>query len=178
MIASDVAPKSSGCNSSVHLCLKLTCTRTIVDVKNFGRDRSEEHTSELQSLRHLVCRLLFEKKKKVWIATQRSRARGCVVACVYGPLDFVGYPRFPSTVEFIADVIEYYVQPVNIHMACLIMECAELTEDIIKGVERRVKAAELLAFTLRVRAGNTVIFSYMVESARQSTLFPYTTLFR
>src|SRR5258705_10131396 len=28
------------------------------------RSRSEEHTSELQSLRHLVCRLLLEKKKK------------------------------------------------------------------------------------------------------------------
>src|SRR5262245_21987179 len=27
--------------------------------------RSEEHTSELQSLRHLVCRLLLEKKKKM-----------------------------------------------------------------------------------------------------------------
>src|SRR5262245_66337823 len=29
------------------------------------RNRSEEHTSELQSLRHLVCRLLLEKKKKL-----------------------------------------------------------------------------------------------------------------
>src|SRR5262245_64644236 len=29
-----------------------------------NEDRSEEHTSELQSLRHLVCRLLLEKKKK------------------------------------------------------------------------------------------------------------------
>src|SRR5437899_11164444 len=29
-----------------------------------GGLRSEEHTSELQSLRHLVCRLLLEKKKK------------------------------------------------------------------------------------------------------------------
>src|SRR5438045_9736411 len=28
-------------------------------------DRSEEHTSELQSLRHLVCRLLLEKKNKL-----------------------------------------------------------------------------------------------------------------
>src|SRR5262245_62840794 len=28
------------------------------------RRRSEEHTSELQSLRHLVCRLLLEKKKR------------------------------------------------------------------------------------------------------------------
>src|SRR5258705_4070633 len=32
--------------------------------------RSEEHTSELQSLRHLVCRLLLEKKKHhLWITT-------------------------------------------------------------------------------------------------------------
>src|ERR1035438_6716978 len=30
-------------------------------LSRFGR--SEEHTSELQSLRHLVCRLLLEKKK-------------------------------------------------------------------------------------------------------------------
>src|SRR5471030_1350848 len=30
-----------------------------------GRFRSEEHTSELQSLRQLVCRLLLEKKKKL-----------------------------------------------------------------------------------------------------------------
>src|SRR2546422_1746310 len=29
-----------------------------------GADRSEEHTSELQSRLHLVCRLLLEKKKK------------------------------------------------------------------------------------------------------------------
>src|SRR2546422_1922854 len=29
-----------------------------------GRARSEEHTSELQSRLHLVCRLLLEKKKK------------------------------------------------------------------------------------------------------------------
>src|SRR2546429_5978179 len=30
-----------------------------------GGDRSEEHTSELQSRLHLVCRLLLEKKKNV-----------------------------------------------------------------------------------------------------------------
>src|SRR3989442_9543505 len=30
------------------------------------RVRSEEHTSELQSRPHLVCRLLLEKKKKGW----------------------------------------------------------------------------------------------------------------
>src|ERR1035441_6474131 len=54
--------------------------------------RSEEHTSELQSLRHLVCRLLLEKKKKLqekfprddgrkscesWRLNLLSRARRC-----------------------------------------------------------------------------------------------------
>src|SRR2546425_4609430 len=34
--------------------------------------RSEEHTSELQSLAYLVCRLLLEKKKN-----SRSTSRGC-----------------------------------------------------------------------------------------------------
>src|SRR5436189_1660266 len=36
----------------------------------------------------------FLTSNKVWIATDRSRARRCVEACVYGTLDFVGYPRF------------------------------------------------------------------------------------
>src|SRR5260370_493723 len=44
----------------------------------------------------------FLTSNKVWIATDRSRARRCVEACVYGTLDFVGYPRFPAPVEFIA----------------------------------------------------------------------------
>src|SRR2546422_2764783 len=34
--------------------------------------RSEEHTSELQSRLHLVCRLLLEKKKKTEIQTTRD----------------------------------------------------------------------------------------------------------
>src|SRR2546422_2170684 len=33
-------------------------------INQFLGDRSEEHTSELQSRLHLVCRLLLEKKKK------------------------------------------------------------------------------------------------------------------
>src|SRR5258706_11039141 len=39
----------------------------------FGHQRSEEHTSELQSLTNLVCRLLLEKKKKNTINTDRIR---------------------------------------------------------------------------------------------------------
>src|SRR2546425_6233600 len=35
--------------------------------------RSEEHTSELQSLAYLVCRLLLEKKKKKIVNTHQRR---------------------------------------------------------------------------------------------------------
>src|SRR2546429_7192538 len=43
--------------------------------KTCGQTRSEEHTSELQSRLHLVCRLLLEKKKNTYLrdcATQSS----------------------------------------------------------------------------------------------------------
>src|SRR3989442_10326828 len=38
--------------------------RVVHAVDAAGQPRSEEHTSELQSRPHLVCRLLLEKKKK------------------------------------------------------------------------------------------------------------------
>src|SRR2546422_7485755 len=37
----------------------------VVAIRSQWRNRSEEHTSELQSRLHLVCRLLLEKKKPV-----------------------------------------------------------------------------------------------------------------
>src|SRR2546430_6684587 len=39
--------------------------KTPQQVVDFYKDRSEEHTSELQSQSNLVCRLLLEKKKKI-----------------------------------------------------------------------------------------------------------------
>src|SRR5690625_7685418 len=47
--------------------------RTFLAARGIERERSEEHTSELQSRGHLVCRLLLEKKKKYRIKTNRSR---------------------------------------------------------------------------------------------------------
>src|SRR5262245_32088804 len=46
--------------------------RLPVSVGGVQVDRSEEHTSELQSLRHLVCRLLLEKKKKITKTTNHK----------------------------------------------------------------------------------------------------------
>src|SRR5690625_4520691 len=75
----------------------------------------------------------FLTSKKVWIATDRSRARRCVEACVYGTLDFVGYPRFPAPGDCRAAVIAYYVRPVDMQTVCVIMEGAGFTENSIKG---------------------------------------------
>lgn len=109
----------------------------------------------------------FLTGEKIWIATDRNRARRCVEACVYGTLDFVGYPRFPAPVEFIAAVIAYYVHPVNVQTACLVMEGAEFSENVINGVERPVNAAELFSYTLRIRAGFADCVADAEENARQ-----------
>src|SRR5258708_29286609 len=50
-----------------------------------GADRSEEHTSELQSPDHLVCRLLLEKKKKLNVAGELLHSKR--------PYDHPGVPR-------------------------------------------------------------------------------------
>src|SRR3712207_7444125 len=59
-------PKAAACNKP-----KLTCIedpprrkRRPQRAPGPGDERSEEHTSELQSRQYLVCRLLLEKKKK------------------------------------------------------------------------------------------------------------------
>src|SRR5438045_9642522 len=70
----------------------------------------------------------FLTSNKVWIATDRSRARRCVEACVYGTLDYVGYSRFPGPVEFIAPFIAYYVPPVEIQTGCIVMELTQVRE--------------------------------------------------
>src|SRR5258708_40196301 len=42
----------------------ITGSRPRLPMTGIGQARSEEHTSELQSPDHLVCRLLLEKKKR------------------------------------------------------------------------------------------------------------------
>src|SRR2546423_10753606 len=56
-------------NQSIDVAYQmLTSGRDTLDaVLHVCRVRSEEHTSELQSLAYLVCRLLLEKKKKAWL---------------------------------------------------------------------------------------------------------------
>src|SRR2546422_8615472 len=62
------ATRCRGRNGSVSCAARASacrrCRTAAAGVAGGGRRRSEEHTSELQSRLHLVCRLLLEKKKK------------------------------------------------------------------------------------------------------------------
>src|SRR2546429_9797579 len=51
-------------SASTWTMLWFSFSRTMSIVPKSFVERSEEHTSELQSRLHLVCRLLLEKKKK------------------------------------------------------------------------------------------------------------------
>src|ERR1035438_6471872 len=72
--------------------------------------RSEEHTSELQSLRHLVCRLLLEKKKNTNTNARpcctseqhrapRSTVRRAAVVCAVRP------PRLSILLRFVVAIV-------------------------------------------------------------------------
>src|SRR2546426_5362804 len=54
----------------------------VVQTFRFSLDRSEEHTSELQSPCNLVCRLLLEKKKKTTEGLRHQCTKVSHTTCV------------------------------------------------------------------------------------------------
>lgn len=112
----------------------------------------------------------FLIQDKLWLARDRARARRCIEAAVYGAIDYVGFPRFAVPAEFVAAAIAYYVHPINIMSASLIMEGAEFTENIINGVERPLKAREIFAHVVRLKAGNPESVNAMERNVRQHLL--------
>src|SRR5690348_17845491 len=65
-------PNGFSCENLAGIATTSSLPHLRLDPKNayiaFGLARSEEHTSELQSPVHLVCRLLLEKKNKIRFA--------------------------------------------------------------------------------------------------------------
>src|SRR5690348_10677833 len=111
----------------------------------------------------------FLTSNKVWIATDRSRARRCVEACVYGTQDFVGYSRFPAPVEFIAAVIAYYVHRMNIQTGCSYIEEGECSESIRNEIKRAFTVADLSALSDRVHLGDPYGITNAEENMREIT---------
>src|SRR2546422_6253823 len=72
------AVEPTGCASLWSPCRMATVNASRADAYSAPNTRSEEHTSELQSRLHLVCRLLLEKKKKE--KKKRSQEKSAVVA--------------------------------------------------------------------------------------------------
>src|SRR2546429_1036210 len=66
--ATAVLPPTVGSCTPRLACPPTRCAKTARFFCRGRNERSEEHTSELQSRLHLVCRLLLEKKKRYSIA--------------------------------------------------------------------------------------------------------------
>src|SRR5437764_3244632 len=64
------AGAAAGAGVGVRFATSVRCIERVGGL--IGRNRSEEHTSELQSPMYLVCRLLLEKKKKERTKTNAS----------------------------------------------------------------------------------------------------------
>src|SRR5690625_7103675 len=65
--SADLASTRETSRATLPLPITATCSASRGQVR-----RSEEHTSELQSRGHLVCRLLLEKQKKILHTAQRA----------------------------------------------------------------------------------------------------------
>src|SRR3712207_6898765 len=71
LVVVDPRPTPAAQRADVHLALKNGTNMVLMNgllretiANGWYDERSEEHTSELQSRQYLVCRLLLEKKKK------------------------------------------------------------------------------------------------------------------
>src|SRR5437667_170890 len=116
--------------------------------------RSEEHTSELQSHHDLVCRLLLEKKKTIF-----------VILVVWFLLSRVARLMIhtPTAISIFVCLSMVQLMAVFISMRCTL--CGHFLQ---------------VALTLILVVGYAIaaIFFLMIRRPPRSTLFPYTTLFR
>lgn len=95
----------------------------------------------------------FLKGPRLWLRADRGRVRRCIEAYAYGGLDVIGLPRFPLPAEFVACTIATQVHPSNWMTACVVMEGAEWTENVILNREDPLSAEVLFSHVLRIGGG-------------------------
>src|SRR5947199_409271 len=181
-------------------CLRMGWMRVSCRVPEC-HSRSEEHTSELQSLRHLVCRLLLEKKKNknntmFTIALDHflyNLSKEIQYNNAIGTMDsthFVGDPIL--SVKFMAlrttiDAFVFLVFSLNqFKYIKLFSSHGSITYlDIVCDLVFYGNLRSLVIFIKDVfcsvySSNNFKIFFFflMIRRPPRSTLFPYTTLFR
>src|SRR5204863_357481 len=143
--------------------------------------RSEEHTSELQSRRDLVCRLLLEKKKIV-LENLLKLARLGVVVLPASPGFYGGRRRLEDLVDF---VVARILDQLCVERGLLVA----VVQAQAFGVRGRHDEPLLPAFDEVPHPGDrecrvprheqfAFLFFLMMRRPPRSTLFPYTTLFR
>src|SRR2546427_5178812 len=66
--------KALGMEKDEEIYNAIVSVQEMANIVYANIERSEEHTSELQSQSNLVCRLLLEKKKKKKTKTQKSQS--------------------------------------------------------------------------------------------------------
>src|SRR2546425_8428449 len=77
-----LGPAQLGVLASIAHATPLVYDAPRVAFMGSGDERSEEHTSELQSLAYLVCRLLLEKKKTLASEQAATEARRRRMLCI------------------------------------------------------------------------------------------------
>src|SRR5687767_13702986 len=135
--------------------------------------RSEEHTSELQSLAYLVCRLLLEKKNN--FVVRGNYIVGFVVFFILVLINFIVITKGAGRIAEVAARFTLDAMPGK-QMAI----DAELSAGVITEAEARTrrKKVEQEADFYGAMDGASKFFFLVIRPPPISTLFPYTTLFR
>src|SRR2546429_1166247 len=80
------------CRRSLTICVRCKAAAKCPLSRVISHARSEEHTSELQSRLHLVCRLLLEKKKKPANYSRYTPTQSTTVTSAPRPSTLRGMP--------------------------------------------------------------------------------------
>src|SRR5687768_5877059 len=136
--------------------------------------RSEEHTSELQSRLHLVCRLLLEKKNNYVV--YGPLANGATVLMYECAPDWPEKDRFWQVIERYGVTI-FYTAPTAIR-ACMRWGTEWPEKRDLSSLRLLGSVGEPINPEAWVWYYRHIVFFLMIRRPPRSTLFPYTTLFR